>query len=129
MFCEFCGDPHPNGVPSEKIDAGHPYLASHSETSGFGYKIKGRYKSLSNDEIERAKNGGWQQKHMTYQQKLRQAAKNWLAMNPNSGKTEVQVSATIAKNNARKKAKPCSVFDYSGTIWCDNCGHERAAHV
>ena len=66
---------------------------------------------------------------MTYQEKLRQAAKNWLAMNPNSKKTEVQVSANIAKNNMnRKHLKPCRSFDYSGTIWCDYCGHEDSDH-
>lgn len=67
---------------------------------------------------------------MTYQQKLRQAAKNWLVLNPNSGQTEVQVSATIAKNNAKgKRPEACREFDYSGTIWCDRCGHERPAHL
>lgn len=66
---------------------------------------------------------------MTYQQKLRQAAKSWMMLNPNSGKTEVQVSATIAKNNARhKQPDACNDFDYSGTIWCDRCGHEDSVH-
>lgn len=65
----------------------------------------------------------------TYQQKLVQAVKDWIAFNPNSGLTEEEIFSHIAKNNRARWPEACDEFDYSGTIWCDRCGHEAGNHL
>lgn len=60
-----------------------------------------------------------------YQQKLEQAAKNWLWNN----RSNKQIVKEIRENNLRNRVTvPCTEFDYSGTIWCDRCGWEGSSH-
>lgn len=74
---------------------------------------------------------------LTYEQKLRQAAMNWLANNPGAKtktgaiETVESVMVEIRKNNAKGRVEwpeACDSFDYSGTIWCDHCARERSEH-
>lgn len=64
-----------------------------------------------------------------YQQKLEQAARDWLVNNVSSKKTVLEVALEIRKNNRETRLMvPCIEFDYSGTIWCDRCGFEKKSH-
>lgn len=64
-----------------------------------------------------------------YQQKLEQAARNWLENNPSNKQTVKEVAAEIRENNLKNRVTvPCTEFDYSATIWCDRCGFEAKSH-
>ena len=64
-----------------------------------------------------------------YQQKLEEAAQNWLLSNPDSKQTVKQIAEEIRKNNLKYRCnKPCCEFNYSGTRWCDDCGFEKEDH-
>lgn len=58
-LCDFCGEEHPHGVSQTMVDAGHPFLTSHSRVMGFGYKIRGREESLTDAEVKAARHNGW----------------------------------------------------------------------
>lgn len=66
---------------------------------------------------------------MTYQQKIKQIAKQYLVNNPDCRESQQEVEDIIFKNNSNRWVEPCDEFDYSGTIWCDRCGFESQQHI
>lgn len=67
---------------------------------------------------------------MNYDKQLLNAARNWKNFNPQSKDSLNKIAGEIATNNSLiKHDKPCKEFDYSGTIWCDNCAYELSAHL
>jgi hypothetical protein len=57
--------------------------------------------------------------------KITEAAKNYLISHPAAN---YRGTRKIIKDNFSPDQKSCDMFCYSGTIWCDNCGHEKECH-
>ena len=53
------------------------------------------------------------------------ATNDYLISNPTANFREIREKI---KGNFNPDQKSCQRFNYSGTIWCDTCGHEKECH-
>lgn len=59
------------------------------------------------------------------EEKIAEAATNYIVRHPKIKLSEAKLKI---KNNFGPDYNSCSRFNYTGTIWCDGCGHEKECH-